>query len=101
MDKKSDMMILTKDPQWQKIRISLLGNWSEKPEWCCSTLRKYLGNISTSHSKKLLIVMNYLTGTGFRTGTIKHECISNLREQISKELKLRKEELKKKGNQNE
>lgn len=81
---------IVKDPEWQKIRKSLLGQWSKRPEWCCSQLRKYLGSVSSASNDKLRIVMNYLTGTGFRTGTIKHPCISNLRAQISSEIKRRK-----------
>jgi hypothetical protein len=34
--------------------------------------------------------MNYLTGTGFRTGRIKHPCISKIRASISAEMKRRK-----------
>ena len=81
---------ITKDPSWQKVRVSLLGKWKEKPEWCCSQLRKYLGSIRTTSDDKLRIIMNYLTGTGFRTGRIKHPCISSIRGQISAETKRRK-----------
>ena len=81
---------LVKDPEWQKIRGSLLGKWKEEPEWCCSQLRKYLGSISSVHNKKIRIVMNYLTGTGFRTGTITHPCITKLRTQLSSEIKRRR-----------
>ena len=83
---------LVQDPAWQKVRQSLLGKWKEQPEWCCSQLRKYLGNIKTTKHIKLRIVMNYLVGTGFRTGKIKHECIDKLRKEISDELKRRKQE---------
>ena len=33
--------------------------------------------------------MNYLTGSGFRTGKIKHPCITALRTQMSMERKKR------------
>ena len=81
---------LVKDPAWQAVRKSLLGKWMKEPEWCCSQLRKYLGNISTTSNDKIRVVQNYLTGTGFRTGKIKHPCISNLRAQLSMERKKRK-----------
>ena len=81
---------LVRSEDWQKVRKSLLGNWKEKPEWCCSQLRKYLGSISSTSNDKIRVVMNYLTGTGFRTGTIKHPCISKLRTQMSVEIKKRK-----------
>jgi len=90
MDKPKAMKQLVSNVQWQKVRESLLGQWREKPTWCCSRLRAYLGSIQGAPEDKLRIVMNYLTGTGFRTGTIKHECISKLRAEISAERKKRK-----------
>lgn len=81
---------LVRSEEWQRVRKSLLGKWKENPEWCCSQLRKYLGSISTTSNDKIKVVMNYLTGTGFRTGTIKHPCITKLRGQLSSEIKKRK-----------
>ena len=81
---------LVKSSEWQNIRRSLLGKWKEKPDWCCSRLRGYLGSISGATNDKIKVVMNYLVGTGFRTGTIKHPCITKLRTQLSSEIKLRK-----------
>jgi len=84
------MRDLVKDVDWQTLRKNLVGTWIEQPEWACGQLSKYLGNTSEAVDKKLRIVMNYLTGTGFRTGRIKHTCIQNLRTQISMEMKKRK-----------
>ena len=81
---------LVRSSSWQAVRKSLLGQWSTRPDWCCSQLRKYLGSISGTSNDKIRVVMNYLTGTGFRTGRIKHPCISNLRMQMSSEIKKRK-----------
>jgi len=81
---------LVRSPEWQAVRKSLLGQWKDRPQWCCAQLRKYLGSISSTSTDKLKVVMNYLTGTGFRTGAIKHPCIQSLRTQISKEMKKRK-----------
>ena len=81
---------LVKSAQWQAVRKSLLGQWAKRPDWCCAQLRKYLGPLNKTHSDKIRVVMNYLTGTGFRTGRIKHPCISNLRTQMSSEIKKRK-----------
>jgi hypothetical protein len=81
---------LVRSEDWQAVRKSLLGQWKEKPDWCCSQLRKYLGNVSSTSNDKIKVVMNYLTGTGFRTGRIKHACISSLRAQMSSEIKRRK-----------
>ena len=81
---------LVRSPEWQAVRKSLLGKWKEKPDWCCSQLRKYLGSISSASNDKIRVVMNYLTGTGFRTGKIKHACITKLRVSMSMEIKKRK-----------
>ena len=81
---------IVKDPEWQKVRASLVGQWNLRPDWCCSQLKKFLGNISTTDKDNLRIVMNYLTGTGFRIGKIKHPCIIKIRSDISMEMKKRK-----------
>lgn len=85
---------LVRSDSWQAVRKSLLGQWKNKPEWCCGQLRSYLGSISTTDNDKIRVVMNYLTGTGFRTGTIKHPCISAIRQAMSAEIKSRKEQKK-------
>lgn len=81
---------LVKDEEWQKLRSSLVGTWKTQPERDCQLLRNYLGDIQTCSYEKLRIVMNYLTGSGFRMGIIKHPCISKLRLDISMEMKRRK-----------
>ena len=84
-----------KDPNWQKVRESLLGMWIDRPNWCISQLRKYLGSIHSADEKKLKIILNYLTGSGFRSGkisSIKNPPIAKLRAEISAELKKRKYE---------
>ena len=81
---------LVKDEEWQAVRKSLLNQWKKRPEWCCQQLRDYLGPLDKTDNKKLRIVMNYLTGTAFRMGKIKHKCIQSLRTQISVEIKKRK-----------
>lgn len=85
-----DIKELVKDPEWQKLRKSLEGQWKKRPEWCVEQLRKYLGPIEKTSEDKLRIVLNYLTGTGFRTGRISHPEITKLRAEISAELKRRK-----------
>lgn len=87
---KKPIKELVKDPQWQKVRKSLLGNWKQKPEWCCQQLRNYLGSLSTTSYDKLRIVSNYLRGTAFRLGKIKPPCAIKLRGEITAEMKKRK-----------
>ena len=81
---------LVKDPEWQKVRQSLLGQWNMRPEWCCKQLRTYLGPINKTDKDKIRITMNYLTGSAFRMGKIKHSCITKLRTELSMEIKRRK-----------
>lgn len=77
-------------PDWQKLRESLKGTWMTSPDENCRKLRRWLGPLNTTEYEKLRIVMNYLTGTGFRTGRIKHQSIQSLRDDVSQELKRRK-----------
>ena len=81
---------LVKDEEWQKLRSSLVGTWKTNAERNCKLLRNYLGDIHNCSYEKLRIVMNYLTGSGFRMGIIKNPCINQLRKDISIEMKLRK-----------
>jgi hypothetical protein len=87
---KKPMMELVKNEEWQKVRKSLLGQWKNRPEWCCNQLRKYMGSVSSTSDDKLRILINYLTGTGFRSGLIKPPCVIKLRGEISAEMKKRK-----------
>ena len=81
---------IVKDPAWQKVRESLLGQWKENSAWCCNQLRSYLGNIDSASNDKIRILMNYLTGTAFRIGKIKPPCVTLLRTKLSMEIKKRK-----------
>jgi len=89
MSDENPKNVLVRSQEWQKVRESLLDQWKKRPEWCCSHLRKYLGNISTTSKDKIKVTMNYLTGSGFRTGKIKHPCITKLRMQMAMERKRR------------
>lgn len=86
-----DVKELVKDPKWQKLRNELVGQWNKNPDLCIEKLRDYLGTISKADINKLKIVLNYLTGTGFRTKAIREfDKIQKLRTEISVELKKRK-----------
>jgi len=89
MSDENPKNVLVKSPAWQQVRQSLLGQWSKRPEWCYAQLRKYLGPVSKTSKDKIKVVMNYLTGTGFRTGKIKHPCITKIRMSLSAERKKR------------
>jgi len=89
MSDENPKNVLVKSIKWQSVRKGLLGKWKENPEWCCAQLKKYLGSIESTSKDKMKVVMNYLTGSGFRTGKIKHPCIIKLRTQLSMERKKR------------
>lgn len=89
MSDENPKNILVKSSEWQNVRKSLLGKWKNQPQWCCSQLRKYLGSISSASKDKIKVVQNYLVGSGFRTGKIKHPCITRLRMLLSMERKKR------------
>lgn len=88
--KKLTIQELVKDPEWQKLRQSMVGTWKKTPEKNCMMLRGYLKDISKSPTNKLRIVKNYLTGSGFRIGIIQHHCIDKLKAEINEELNKRK-----------
>jgi len=81
---------IVKNKKWQQLRNSLLNNWKTNPEYCCSELEKFLGNLEEADINKLRILKNYLYSSGFRIGMIKHKCIDRLRSIILTELKKRK-----------
>lgn len=90
MSDKNPKNKLVRSSEWQNVRKKLLGQWKERPNWCCSQLRSYLGSVSSASNDKIKVVQNYLVGTGFRTGRIKHPCITKLRAQLSMERKKRR-----------
>ena len=89
--KRESISELVKNEEWQKVRRSMLGKWVAQPQWCCDQLTNYLGSITTTTNDKLRIVMNYATGSVFRTGKVKHPCVADIRRSISDEIKRRKQ----------
>jgi len=87
---KRSISQIVKDPEWQKIRASIVGKWNLEPKECCDKLKKFLGPIHSTTNDKLRIVMNYVTGSGFRMGKIQHPCIDNIKTQIKVETTKRK-----------
>jgi hypothetical protein len=87
---KKPIREIVKDPEWQKVRTRLVGRWKSSPEWCCSQLKSYLWPVDKATEDQLRIMMNYLTGSGFRMGKIKHKCIQDIRDKVSAEMKARK-----------
>lgn len=80
---------LVKDEEWQKIRSELVGTWKTNTDRNCQILKDYIGNIKTCSNKKLQIVWNYLSSSGFRIGKIGNECTKSLKYSIGQEIKRR------------
>lgn len=72
-----DIREVVKDQEWQAIRRSFLLTWKRKPVENCAVLREYLDR-DPSNALKIRRVLNYLTGSAFRIGTISHPSIDEL-----------------------
>lgn len=80
---------LVRDPGWQELRKSFIGTWMISPQENCRKLRAFLGGASAEmwgSWEKLRIVLNYLTGSGFRSGRIRHPDIDVLLKEVKQEL---------------
>jgi hypothetical protein len=83
---------IVKREDWQELRRSFIGTWNKTPDENVRRLREWLGPVEEASNDELRIVMNYLTGTGFRTGTITNTPeIRRLRKEISIEIQRRKD----------
>jgi len=75
---------IVNDPTWQTLRKSFIGTWQEHAAANVKRLRDYLGE--NPNYAKLRRVLNYITGSGFRSKTITHPSIDSLRESVKKKL---------------
>lgn len=64
-----DIRTVVADEEWQAVRTSLLGRWKAEPAPCLAALEAYAGDLSDP--ARVRRVLNYLTGSGFRSGTLK------------------------------
>lgn len=71
-----DIRLVVADPQWQALRASLVGTWRRTPAGNVALLAAYLGD--GSDSLKVRRVLNYLTGSAFRTGAVSHPDVDAL-----------------------
>lgn len=80
--KAMDIEDVVNDKEWQKLRQSFVGTWTKTPEKNVSKLRRYLYEMKDP--LRVRRVLNYLTGTGFRSGTISHPSITKLLNEVRK-----------------
>jgi len=78
---KKPMNQVVRDYKWQKLRKTLLGTWSEDSEKSCKVLKRYIGNMKDV--RKVRQVMNYLTGTYFRTHK-NPKCVIDIRNDLKR-----------------
>lgn len=62
-----DIRLVVRLPEWQELRASLVGTWKFTPKTNVARLRQFY---NPDDPIKTRIVLNYLTGSGFRTGAI-------------------------------
>lgn len=67
-------------PEWQELRKSLVGTWTKTPQENVKKLRDFGGDLSDS--RRVRILLNYLTGSGFRIGIISSPEISKFRDEV-------------------
>ncbi len=77
-------------PEWQTLRGYFVGKWKSQPDKNLQMLKDFAGNIQTLSNRRLRIVQNYVTGSGFRIGKISSPDILKFVEQVRKEVSDRK-----------
>ncbi|MCK9542642.1 MAG: hypothetical protein M0R03_11505 [Novosphingobium sp.] len=91
-----DIKKIVDEPQWQKLRESLVGTWKKTPAKNVTRLRWYLQTRGFDEYS-VVRVYNYLTGTGFRMGVISHPDITKLKEEVEHYITIYKETTSKKS----
>jgi hypothetical protein len=64
----ADIRAVVADKGWQALRVSFLGRWKGEGEKCLAELRAYLDDLADP--ARVRRGLNYLTGSGFRSGAI-------------------------------
>ena len=79
-------------PEWQTLRSYFVGTWKSQPDKNLKMLKKFDGDLQTLPNRRLRIVQNYVTGSGFRIGKISSPDILIFVEEVRTEVKNRKED---------
>ncbi len=79
---KPTIQQIVADSDWQRLRNILLtaGGWRDQEEKFVTELRIYLGDFKDPFKRRR--VLNYLTGSAFRSRTITHAAIEKLLNQL-------------------
>jgi len=77
-------------PEWQTLRAYFVGKWKSQPDKNLKMLKIFAGNLKKLSNRRLRIVQNYVTGSGFRIGKISSPDILIFVEDVRNEVKARK-----------
>lgn len=78
-------------PEWQELRSYFVGKWKTQPEKNLKMLKDFGGNLKTLSNRRLRILQNYVTGSGFRIGKISSAEILEYTEEVRSEVQSRKD----------
>lgn len=104
---KMNIQDIVQIPEWQELRAYFVGKWKSQPEKNLQMLKdfassniykfvekKYISdvepNLEKLSNRRLRVVQNYVTGSGFRIGKISSDEIQKFVEQVRKEVADRK-----------
>lgn len=76
-----DIRLVVRNTRWQSLRLSFIGTWKKTPEKNVMMLRNFY---DPENPYKTRIVLNYLTGTCFRSGNITHPEITKFLDEVRK-----------------
>ena len=87
---KMNIQDIVKIPEWQELRAYFVGKWKKQPEKNLQMLKDFAGDLTKLSNRRLRVVQNYVTGSGFRIGKISSDEIQKFIEQVRKEVADRK-----------
>ena len=87
---KMNIKDIVQIPEWQKLREYFVGKWKSQPEKNLKMLKDFAGNLKTLSNRRLRIVQNYVTCSGFRIGKISSPDITKFTEEVRAEVAARK-----------
>ena len=87
---KMNIQDIVKIPEWQKLRAYFVGKWTTQPEKNLEMLKEFAGDLTKLSNRRLRIVQNYVTGSGFRIGKISSPEITKFTDEVRTEVAARK-----------
>jgi len=88
---KEDIRVVVNMEEWQILRKSLVGTWKHKSAENVLKLRVFGGDLTDP--RRVRILLNYLTGSGFRIGVIDSAEIREFRDIVRCQYKKLKSQL--------